>query len=320
MTKTSKPRAYVHEVATRDGFQNEGRFISTPAKIALVNSLSLTGLTKIEVTSFTSPKAIPPLADAEAVMAGIHRIRSVCYTALVPNLRGAERALSSGVDEFNLVMSVSETHNLTNLRMTREQSAAALAETIKFAADARVPVNLSLSCIFGCPMDGNVDPDEALGWASRFTDLGVRGVTLCDTTGMAYPAQVASITTKFKSRWPATALSLHFHNTRGMGLANVLAATENGANSFDAALGGIGGCPYAPGATGNVCTEDMVHMLELNGFDTGVDLDALLACAAQLPALIGHDVPSQLLKAGPRLKLHPLPASFESTRARAASR
>ncbi len=313
-------RTYMQEVATRDGFQNEAVFIPTSAKIALINRLSRLGLAKIEVTSFTSPKAIPALADAEAVMAGIDRVPGVCYTALVPNVRGAERALASRVDEFNLVMSVSETHNLTNLRMTRAQSAAALAETARLALAANVPVNISLSCVFGCPMEGDVDPGRALGWAARFIDEGAAGITLCDTTGMAYPSQVSSMVRAFKSRWPQPSLTLHFHNTRGMGLANVLAAVQAGADRFDGALGGIGGCPYAPGATGNVCTEDTVHMLELMGYHTGVDLEALLRCAAELPRLVGHDVPSQLLKAGPRFKLHALPASFEDIRARATAR
>lgn len=316
----ARPRIFIQEVATRDGFQNEVRFVPTPDKIELIDALSHTGLAKIEVTSFTSPKAIPPLADAEAVMAGIERMAGVCYAALVPNVRGAERALACGVNEFNLVMSVSETHNLTNLRMTREQSLAGLAETVGLAERAGVSTNVSLSCVFGCPMEGSIDPEVSFGWASRFIDLGVQGITLCDTTGMAYPDLVSSITEQFISRWPGITLALHFHNTRGMALANVLAATQSGANRFDAALGGIGGCPYAPGATGNVCTEDTVHMMGLNGLDTGVNLEALLACAARLPELLGHDVPGQLLKAGPRWRLHPVPASFESIRARAASR
>jgi hydroxymethylglutaryl-CoA lyase len=319
-TLAPRPRVFIQEVAARDGFQNEPRFVPTPDKIALIDALSHTGLAKIEVTSFTSPKAIPSLADAEAVMAGIERADGVCYTALVPNVRGAERALRGGVGEFNLVMSVSETHNLTNLRMTREQSYVSLAETVALGRQAGIPTNVSLSCVFGCPMEGNVDPETSFEWASRFIDLGVQGVTLCDTTGMAYPALVSSITEQFISRWPSTTLTLHFHNTRGMGLANVLAATRSGAQRFDAALGGIGGCPYAPGATGNVCTEDTVHMLDLNGLDTGVDLEALLACAARLPGLVGHDVPGQLLKAGPRSRLHAAPSSFESIRARAESR
>jgi hydroxymethylglutaryl-CoA lyase len=315
-----KNRIFIQEVAPRDGFQNEPSFIPTAAKIALINRLSYLGLAKIEVTSFTSPKAIPALADAEAVMAGINRVPGVCYTALVPNARGAERAIASCVDEFNVVMSVSEAHNLTNLRATRDQSAAGVVETARLALVAGVPVNVSLSCVFGCPMEGDVDSQHALSWAARFVDEGVAGITLCDTTGMAYPSLVASVVQQFKSRWPKVPLTLHFHNSRGMGLANVCAATQSGADRFDTALGGIGGCPYAPGATGNICTEDTVHMLGLMGFDTGVDSSGLLRCAAELPLLVGHDVPSQLLKAGIRLKRHALPASFDDIRTRALAR
>jgi hydroxymethylglutaryl-CoA lyase len=315
-----KSRIYIQEVAARDGFQNEPVFIPTAAKIALINQLSRVGLAKIEVTSFTSPKAIPALADAEAVAAGIDRVAGVCYSALVPNVRGAKRAIASGMDELNLVMSVSETHNLVNLRATREQSAAGLLQTARLAKEAGVAVNVSLSCVFGCPMEGDVDTEQALGWAARFVDEGVSGITLCDTTGMAYPSLVSSVVQRFKSRWPRVTLTLHFHNTRGMGLANVFAAMQSGADRFDTSLGGMGGCPYAPGATGNVSTEDTVHMLELMGFDTGVGLDGVLRCAADLPPLIGHDVPSHLLKSGVRLKLHALPASFDDIRMRAAAR
>ena len=313
-------RVYIQEVAPRDGFQNEAVFIPTERKVGLINSLSRTGIAKIEATSFVSPKAIPVLADAAEVMRAIERVPGVVYTALVPNLRGAERALECGVDEINLVMSVSETHNLSNLRMLRRQSFEQLADVVRLAQGARVPVNVSLSCVFGCPMEGDVPADEALGWAGRFIDLGVRGITLCDTTGMAYPTQVREIYREFRSRWANTELTLHFHNTRGMGCANILAAVEAGADRFDASLGGLGGCPYAPGASGNVCTEEVVHMLELCGYDTGVDLERLVACARELPGLVGHDVPGQIAKAGERLKLHPAPASLAEVRARAEAR
>ena len=313
-------RVYVQEVAPRDGFQNEAVFIPTERKVGLINSLSRTGIAKIEATSFVSPKAIPVLADAAEVMRAIERVPGVVYTALVPNLRGAERALECGVDEINLVMSVSETHNLSNLRMLRRQSFEQLADVVRLAQGADMPVNVSLSCAFGCPMEGEVPVDAALGWAGRFIDLGVRGITLCDTTGMAYPTQVREIYRRFRSRWADTELTLHFHNTRGMGCANILAAVEAGADRFDASLGGLGGCPFAPGASGNVCTEEAVHMLELCGYDTGVDLERLVACARELPALVGHDVPGQIAKAGARLKTHPAPASLAEIRARAEAR
>ncbi|MEM5420861.1 MULTISPECIES: hydroxymethylglutaryl-CoA lyase [Paraburkholderia] len=298
---------YLNEVATRDGFQNEAAFIDTDDKIALIDRLSACGYAKIEVTSFTSPKAIPALRDAEAVMHGIERVPGVVYTVLVPNVRGAERALSCNVNEVNLVMSVSETHNRTNLRMTREQSFAQLRDVIDAVRGTGVAINVSLSTAMGCPMEGDVPVQDVLGWMQRFAELGVQGVTLCDTTGMAHPAQVRTLCESAAQAFGTLELTLHFHNTRGMALANTLAALDAGIVRFDASLGGLGGCPYAPGASGNVCTEELVHMLELDGYDTGVDLAAVLDAAALLPGLIGHDVPSQILKAGRRLDLHPVP-------------
>ncbi|WP_075794352.1 hydroxymethylglutaryl-CoA lyase [Massilia putida] len=303
-------RIHIQEVGLRDGLQAECRFVPTADKIALADVLSGAGLAKIEVSSFVSPKAVPVLADAAEVFAGIARRPGVVYSALVPNVRGAERAVAAGVDEMNLVMSASESHNLSNLRMTREQSFAGLAEVAALARRHGIAVNVSLSCSFGCPMEGDVAQQAVLDWCARFVDeLGVHGITLCDTTGMAYPTQVRALTEEVRARWPGIELTLHFHNTRGMGLANVLAAIDAGADRFDASLGGIGGCPYAPGATGNVCTEEVVHALALMGYDTGVDLAVLLDAARRLQDLVGHEVPSQIVKAGRRLDLHARPAA-----------
>jgi len=316
MLNLTPRRLYFNEVAPRDGFQIEPRFIPTEDKIRFVDALSQCGLAKIEVSSFTSPKAIPALADAEAVMAGIRRQPGVVYTVLVPNQRGAARALAAGADELNLVMSASETHNLLNLRMTRDNSCAALAGIIAEAkAGARVQV--SLSCSFGCPMEGEVPAGTVLDLAQRFAAQGVQGITLCDTTGMAQPAQVQSLVSAFRQRLPGMDLTLHVHNTRGMGLVNALAAMEAGVDNFDASLGGLGGCPYAPGATGNVCTEDLVHMFEAMGFDTGVDLTRLVAVARTLETLVGHPVPGQVAKAGPIGQLHPVPDDFAAIKERA---
>ena len=317
----ARRRIHMQEVGPRDGLQVEERFVESAEKIALVNALSDAGLAKIEVTSFVSPKAIPQLRDAEIVLREIRRVPGVVYSALVPNLRGAERAIESRADELNLVMSASSSHNLANLRMTQAQSFAALAQVAKIAKPAGVSVNVSLSCSFGCPMEGDVPEANVLAWCQRYVDeMGAAAVTLCDTTGMAYPTQVARLTRAFRERFPDTELTLHFHNTRGMGLANVLAGIDVGADRFDASFGGIGGCPYAPGATGNVCTEEIVHALELMGFDTGVDLAKLIAASKRLPSLIGHDIPSQLVKAGRRLDLHPVPSDFEQIRERALTR
>lgn len=305
--QSNRPRIFMQEVATRDGFQNEVQFIPTEDKIRVIDALSECGFAKIEVTSFTSPKAIPALRDAEDVMHQIKRVQGVEYTVLVPNVRGAERALSCGIDEANLVMSASETHNRANLRMTREQSFAQLEQVVKAISGSPVAINISLSTVFGCPMEGDISEDSVMKWLERFASLGVKRATLCDTTGMAYPSQVRSMASRAKTLFPDMTFTLHFHNTRSMAQANVLAAISAGIDRFDASLGGIGGCPYAPGASGNACTEDMVHMLELEGFNTNIDLKKLLAVAAQLPGLIGHDVPSQLLKAGGRNTIHPAP-------------
>jgi hydroxymethylglutaryl-CoA lyase len=301
-----KPRIHFNEVVTRDGFQNEPHFIATADKVALIDELSRCGYAKIEATSFTSPQAIPMLRDADEVMARITRVPGVALSVLVPNRRGAERALEARADELNLVMSVSESHNRANLRMARETSFLQLAEVVR-AVDGRAAVNVSLSCSFGCPMEGEVPLAELLRWAQAFADLGVRGLTVCDTTGMAHPAQVARVVETLQARVPAQQLTLHFHDTRGMGLANVLAAVQGGVTRFDGSLGGLGGCPYAPGASGNIASEDTVHMLEAMGYDTGVDLPRLLAVARGLPALVGHAVPGQVAKAGRSHDLHPVP-------------
>ena len=311
-------RIFFNEVVTRDGFQIEPEFIATDAKVALVDALSQCGYAKIEVTSFTSPKAIPMLRDAEEVMGRIRRVTGVEYTVLVPNLRGAERAMESRADELNLVMSTSETHNLANLRMPREKSFAALSEVIR-VVDGRTPINVSLSTCFGCPMEGEVPQDVVLGFAQRFADLGVRGVTICDTTGMADPAQVARMCEALQERFAGLQLTLHFHNTRGMGLANVLAAAQQGIVRFDGSLGGLGGCPYAPGASGNISSEDALHMLQAMGYDTGVDLGKLLRVARALPGIVGHEVPGQVVKAGPSTQLHPVPAAVTELRAALAA-
>ena len=309
-------RIYFNEVVTRDGFQIEPGFIPTDDKIGLINALSRCGYAKIEATSFTSPKAIPMLKDAEEVMGRIERVPGVEYTVLVPNLRGAERALESRADELNLVMSTSETHNLANLRMSREKSFAALRDVIAHVG-GRTPINVSLSTCFGCPMEGDVPEEVVLAFAQRFADLGVRGLTICDTTGMAHPAQVQRLVNTLQQHLPHTELTLHFHNTRGMGLANVLAAVQSGIVRFDGSLGGLGGCPYAPGASGNICSEDAIHMLHVMGYETGIDLERLLQVASALPEVVGHAVPGQVAKAGLITRLHPAPAYVDELRAAA---
>ncbi|WNC92972.1 hydroxymethylglutaryl-CoA lyase [Paraburkholderia sp. FT54] len=297
----------VQEVAPRDGLQIESTWVDTPDKIALINALSTAGFTRIEAGSFVSPKAIPALRDGEAVFQQIERQPGVIYVALIPNLKGAERALASRADELNLVMSASRTHNRANMRMSCESSLAAFGDIVRHVKGSGVLLNASVATAFGCPFEGKIDEDRVISIVDTYREMGIEGVTLADTTGMANPRQVARLVTRVLERLPATALTLHFHNTRGLGLANVLAAYEVGARRFDAALGGLGGCPFAPGASGNICTEDLVNMCDEMGIPTGIDLQKLIALSRGLPALLGHDVPGQLAKAGRNCDLHPVP-------------
>lgn len=313
-------RLLINEVATRDGFQMENAFVDTGKKIALLDKLSTAGYAKIEVTSFTSAKAIPALSDAEAVMRGIQRRHGVVYTALIPNVCGAERALACDVQEFNVVMSASATHNLINLRMTQAQSFRQLADVVALAKQRGVPVNASLSCAFGCPMEGDIDPAAVLSWIRRFDELGVQGVTLCDTTGMAFPTQVEQLCHAAQAQYPSLEFTAHFHNTRGMGLVNAVAAAQAGIRRFDTSLGGIGGCPYAPGATGNVATEDVVHMFDCMGYRTGMDLPAVIDAAKTLRGIVVHPLSAQVSQAGPRLTRHAPPEDIDAIRARALAR
>jgi hydroxymethylglutaryl-CoA lyase len=312
-TPSPSQRLRINEVAVRDGFQSEPRFVTTADKIRLIDALSQTGLARIEVTSFVSSSAIPNLRDAADVMRGITRVPGVGYTVLVPNVKGAERAIDVQPDEINLVMSIGESHNLANMRMTRAQSLAEFERIMLRLAGSAIRVNGCIATAFGCPFDGEQPLDRVFWAAERYLAMGMHSLTLADTTGMAYPTQVESTCAAILAAFPGVEVTVHFHNTRGMGLANVMAAVSAGVASIDASLGGIGGCPFAPGATGNVSTEDTVHMLEACGFSTGVDLDALLRLGAELPALLGHPVHGQVLQAGKRTRLHPREPALRQT-------
>jgi len=303
-------RLIVQEVSPRDGLQIEPTWVDTPDKIALIDQLSLAGFSRIEAGSFVSPKAIPALRDGDDVFRGIKRHPGVIYVALIPNLRGAQRAIDAGADELNLVMSASQTHNLANMRMRCEQSLTAFADVVAFAAGHPVSLNGSIATTFGCPFEGKIDEDRVLQIVDAYLELGMQGISLADTTGMANPRQVHRLVQRVLTRVPASALTLHFHNTRGLGLSNVLAAYEAGARRFDASLGGLGGCPFAPGASGNICTEDLVNLCEEMGIDTGIDLPHLLTMSRRLPALLGHDMPGQVAKAGRNCDLHPAPENL----------
>ncbi|MEM5434123.1 hydroxymethylglutaryl-CoA lyase [Paraburkholderia diazotrophica] len=297
----------VQEVAPRDGLQIEPTWVETADKIALIDQLSTAGFTRIEAGSFVSPKAIPALRDGEAVFTQIQRREGVVFVALVPNVKGAERALNARADELNLVMSASQTHNRANMRMSCEASLDAFGDIVRLAKHFPLSLNATVATAFGCPFEGAIDEDRVVSIVDTYREMGINGITLADTTGMANPRQVARLVKRVLQRVPADALTLHFHNTRGLGLANVLAAYEAGARRFDAALGGLGGCPFAPGASGNICTEDLVNMCDEMGIPTGIDLQKLIALSRTLPALLGHDVPGQLMKAGRNCDVHPVP-------------
>lgn len=307
MISDYRERLLVQEVAPRDGLQIEPSWVETADKIALIDQLSLAGFSRIEAGSFVSPKAIPALRDGAEVFAGLQRRPGVIYVALVPNLKGAQRAVAARADELNLVLSASQSHNRANMRMSREQSLAGFAEIVALAQDYPVRLNGTVATTFGCPFEGRIDEDVVLRLIDDYQALGLQGVTLADTTGMANPRQVHRLVRRVLERLPAAALTLHFHDTRGLGLCNVLAAYEAGARRFDAALGGLGGCPFAPGASGNICTEDLVNLCAEMGIDTGIDLPHLLRLSRTLPALLGHEMPGQVAKAGRNGDLHPLP-------------
>ncbi|WP_409252090.1 hydroxymethylglutaryl-CoA lyase [Bacillus sp. SCS-153A] len=297
-------RILIQEVGPRDGLQMEPEFFPTEKKVDLINQLSDAGVDKIEVSSFVSPKAIPNLRDAEEVFQSINRKAGVTYTALVPNLKGAERAVAAGANELNLVASVSETHNQKNVRKTVDESFEGFQEIMRLAGAHEIPVNGTLATTFGCPFEGSIDVQKVLQLVGRYLEIGAYGITLADTTGMAVPNQVYRLCSEVLDRYPDVPITLHFHNTRGMGLANVVEGIHAGVVRFDASVGGLGGCPFAPGATGNICTEDLVHMLKFMGHEVRADLSALIAASRFLQSEIGHEVPGQVIKSGLITDLH----------------
>jgi hydroxymethylglutaryl-CoA lyase len=307
MIRDYSQRLVVQEVAPRDGLQIEQKWVETDDKIALIDHLSACGFTRIEAGSFVSPKAIPALRDGDEVFNRIGRRPGVIYVALIPNAKGAERALAAHADELNLVMSASQTHNRANMRMSCEASLTGFGDIVRLVKGTTVSLNATIATAFGCPFEGRIDEDRVLDIVETYREMGMQGITLADTTGMANPRQVERLVSRVLERVSADALTLHFHNTRGLGLANVLAAYDAGARRFDAALGGLGGCPFAPGASGNICTEDLVNLCDEMSIPTGIDLPKLIELSRALPALVGHDVPGQLAKAGRNCDLHAVP-------------
>jgi hydroxymethylglutaryl-CoA lyase len=297
------------EVGTRDGFQIEPDFIPTEQKVEVVDRLTDAGVPRIEVTSFVHPKAVPQLRDAEAVMAAIRRRPGTRYAALVPNDKGAARAVDAGVDAIHTVLSASESHNLANVNMTIAESVEKLRAVAQIAARAGVPMQCGISTSFGCPFEGDVPVGHLEQVVARLVDLGARGIGLADTTGMANPRQVTTVLERLMPRFPGIEWTLHTHDTRAMAIPNILAATQLGVTNFDASIGGLGGCPFAPGASGNVCTEDLVHCLHAMQIATGIDLDRLVAVSRRVEQIIGRPLPGQIIKAGPSTRRYPVPDS-----------
>ncbi|MGG6432876.1 hydroxymethylglutaryl-CoA lyase [Anoxybacillus sp. D401a] len=288
-------RVTVKEVGPRDGLQNEPVFIATEDKIAWINQLSKSGLSYIEVTSFVHPKWIPQLADAYEVASRIERVEGVTYAALVPNKKGLEGALAANMDEVSVFMSASETHNRKNINKSIEETYPVLKEVIDEAKRANKTVRGYVSTVFGCPYEGEVSVERVIAVSERLFELGIDELSLGDTIGVANPIQVQRTLEQLLKRFPAERMALHFHNTRGMALANVFASLQMGMTIFDSSLGGLGGCPYAPGASGNLATDDLVYMLTQMGIECGVQLEPLTEAARWVEEKIGRPLMSHHL-------------------------
>lgn len=296
-------KVLVGEVGPRDGLQIERDFIPTTTKIELINGLIEAGVPEIEYSSFVSPRAVPQLADAAEVLAAIDRSKGTHLVALVPNAKGAERAVEAGVDELRVFISSSESHNQKNVNAAIEDSLRGFEDVLKIASSAGRPVSGSIATSFGCPFEGDVPVEQVGMIAKRFSELGMIGVGLGDTTGMATPPLVAERCRYLQDHVPDLPITLHFHNTRGIGLANVMAGLDEGVDRYESSFAGLGGCPFAPGATGNICTEDLVFLLHEMGIETGIDLEKLCCVARRVEEVVGRSLPGQVMKAGPRLNL-----------------
>jgi hydroxymethylglutaryl-CoA lyase len=299
------------EVGPRDGFQILPDFIETALKVQILELLIRAGIRRMEVTSFVHPRAVPQMRDAAEVMATVRRNGCQCF-AMVPNLVGAKRALEVGAGMLNLVVSASELHNRSNVRMSVDDSLSSFEAVFDLAGRKQVPVRASIATVFGCPFEGDVPIDNVLRVGRELVDMGCVELNLCDTTGMANPRKVARVARRVLEEFGDSGITripiaMHFHNTRGAGMANLLAAMQNGVTSFETSFGGLGGCPFAPGAAGNVCTEDAVHMLHEMGIDTRVDLPQLLDAVRQAQRLLDVPLTGQVIKAGRSCDLHPLP-------------
>lgn len=301
---TRPKKVEITEVGPRDGLQAESYFVPTEAKIKMINDLMDAGVPRIEFSSFVSPRAVPQLADVKDVLSGLNRSSDTILAALVPNARGAIRACEAGVDEIIVFMSASESHNLKNVNRTVDESLAGFEDVAKIASEKGIPVHGVIATALGCPFEGDVPVEKLSYIAKHYRDLGFTGLGLGDTTGMATPPVVQKAVRHLQDTVPELPLGLHFHNTRGIGLVNVMTGLDEGVENYDSSFGGMGGCPFAPKATGNICTEDLLYMLHEMGIETGIDLSKMIKIAKDVETVMGRELPGQLMKAGPRLHLH----------------
>ncbi|MFC3284095.1 hydroxymethylglutaryl-CoA lyase [Litchfieldella rifensis] len=296
-------RVHITEVGPRDGLQNEAVLLATSEKAALVRALVAAGVREFELTSFVSPRAVPALADAAELVAELKDLEGVHFSALVPNLRGAERALEAGVDSVVLFVSASESHNAKNVNGSVSESLQAFERVSQLLEGSDVELRGAIATCFGCPFEGNVDVAAVGRIARRFVELGAVHVSLGDTTGMATPPLVTERILHLRDVAPSLSPTLHFHNTRGIGLANVMQGLALGVDRYESSIGGLGGCPFAPGASGNIASEDLVYLLGEMGIETGIDLEGMIDAARIATRLMGRPLPAQVSKAGPRLSL-----------------
>ena len=303
----------ITEVGARDGLQIEKSFIPTARKVQLIDALFHAGIRSVEATAFVSPKAVPQMADAADVIRQISRPEGAVVSVLAPNVRGAQDAIQAGADELVAFVSASATHNQKNLNRSIAESLVNIQAVAEVASRHRVPVRGAVSTVFGCPFEGEVDVSSVVDIVQALGRIGIRHVTLADTTGMATPAVVRAVCASVRNAVPEARLSLHFHNTRGLGLVNVAAGLELGIEEYESSVGGVGGCPFAPGATGNVCTEDLVHYLHEEGYSTGIDLDSLVRAAWLLEETLGRPLPGQVMRAGKRLRRYDAGAAPAAT-------
>ena len=291
----------ITEVGPRDGFQSEKNILKTEDKIDVINNLIEAGFPRIEVSSFVSPKAIPQLADAEIILNKVKRNQNTTLAALVPNTRGALRAVEAKLDEIVVFLSASESHNKKNVNRSVQESLIGFKEIADIAGKNNIPIQGDIATAFGCPFEGNVSSKKLVDISKEYKLMGFKGVTLGDTTGMATPPVVTNAINAIRDNVPDFEITLHFHNTRGVGLANVMTGLNLGISDFESCFGGMGGCPFAPNATGNICSEDLIYLLHEMGIETGIDLDQLIKIAKKVESLVGHRLPGQVMRAGPRL-------------------